>query len=111
FEPQHRGHALESFQFGPDGIVGHLAKDRVSFRMEVDVEWSESTIAAVEKQIAGLLNQAVLEAGVEPLLGGVEYAEDIVQNMQLQTAMKQDDSFKRFVTEMSRFFQRRKQRD
>lgn len=52
FEPPHRGNALESFRFGPDGIAGHLAKERVSFRMEVDVELSDSTITAVEKQIA-----------------------------------------------------------
>ncbi len=50
-----------------------------------------------------LLNQAVLDAGVEPLLGGVEYAEEIVQNMNLLNASKQDDSFGRFLGELRRF--------
>lgn len=52
FEPPHRGTPLESFTFGPDGIAGHLQKDRVSFTMEVDVELSDATVAAVDKQIA-----------------------------------------------------------
>lgn len=51
FDLPHRGRPLESFTFGPDGIAGHLEKDRISFVMEVDVELSDTTVAAVEKQI------------------------------------------------------------
>lgn len=54
FDPPHRGTPLESFTFGPDGIAGHLEKDRVTFTMEVDVEVSDGTVAAVDKQIADM---------------------------------------------------------
>lgn len=47
-----------------------------------------------------LLAQAVLEAGVQPLLGGVEYAEDIADRMNVQRACDHDASFNRFVGEL-----------
>jgi hypothetical protein len=52
-----------------------------------------------------MLNQAVLEAGVEPLLGGIEYAEDLVRELNFQTAGK-DDSFGRFLTELRNWLNR-----
>ena len=54
FESPHRGTPLEAFTFGPDGIAGHLQKESVSFRMEVDVELSDHTIATVEKLITDM---------------------------------------------------------
>jgi hypothetical protein len=51
FEPPYRGKPLESFTFGPDGIAGHLKKESIRFSMEVDVELSDSMVAAVERQI------------------------------------------------------------
>jgi hypothetical protein len=47
-----------------------------------------------------LLAQAVLEAGVQPLLGGVEYAEEIADRMNVQRACDRDVSFNRFVQEL-----------
>lgn len=43
FEP-HRGKPIASFTFGPDGIPGVFAKERVQFSFEVDVELSQELI-------------------------------------------------------------------
>ena len=40
---------------------------------------------------------AVLNAGVTPILGGIEYAEDIVREMDIDRAAQADKSFARFV--------------
>ena len=45
------------------------------------------------------LIDAVVEAGVTPSFGGVEYAEDIVEHMNLQRA-SQDRSFRRFINDL-----------
>lgn len=52
FDPPYRGTPLESFSFGPQGIAGHLQKERLEFTIEVDVELSDVTVAKVERQIA-----------------------------------------------------------
>jgi predicted ATPase len=44
FNPPYRGTPLESFTFGPDGIQGLIARDRVSFSIEGDIELSQATI-------------------------------------------------------------------
>ena len=49
FRPPYRGTPLESFTFGADGIQGHLAKESVSFTIEVDVEVSQKAIDTVSK--------------------------------------------------------------
>lgn len=54
FDPPHRGVPLESFTFGEQGIAGHLDHERLGFAMEVDVELSEATVEAVERQIADM---------------------------------------------------------
>jgi predicted ATPase len=52
FDPPYRGTPLESFAFGPEGIPGHLKHNTLSFTIEVDVQLSDQTVAAVERQIA-----------------------------------------------------------
>ena len=47
-----------------------------------------------------LLAKAVLDAGVQPLLGGVEYAEELAEKMNVQRACDHDISFNRFVQEL-----------
>jgi hypothetical protein len=42
------------------------------------------------------LNRAVMNAGIVPSLGGIEFAEDIVQAMDLDRAARADASLKRF---------------
>lgn len=47
-----------------------------------------------------LLIEAVHDAGVTPILGGLEYAEDIVRNMDIDRAARADRSFERFVDDL-----------
>lgn len=49
-----------------------------------------------------LLLQAVIDAGVEPSLGGVEYAEDLIATMDLDRAASADASLRRFVEDLRR---------
>ncbi len=50
------------------------------------------------------LMDAVLDAGVTPILGGLEYAEDIVQRMNIYRAAQADKSFARFVDQLRTIF-------
>ena len=50
------------------------------------------------------LFEAIRAAGVVPQLGGIQYAEDIVQHMDIESAARGDPSFRRFVDEVRRLF-------
>jgi len=54
FAPPYRGKPLESFTFGPGGMVDLLDKERTSFRFEVDVELSSNVVESVNRQIREL---------------------------------------------------------
>lgn len=56
-----------------------------------------------------LLNAAVLESGVQPLLGGVEYAEDIVNEYHIQRVADVDESFGRLVGDIRNWLNRQQQ--
>ena len=51
------------------------------------------------------LSEAIYDAGIMPSLGGIEYAEDIVQEMNFERAKRADRSFRRFADDLSRTFQ------
>ena len=51
FEPPYRGHPLESFTFGDEGIKSLLEKERVSFSIEVDVQLSTAVTESVNQRI------------------------------------------------------------
>ena len=51
FEPPYRGHPLESFTFGGEGIKSLLEEERVSFSIEVDVQLSNAVIESVNQRI------------------------------------------------------------
>ena len=51
-----------------------------------------------------LLIRAVMDAGVRPNLGGIEFADDIMREMDIPRAAATDVSFRRFVEEISRIF-------
>ena len=51
FKPPYRGHPLESFTFGGEGIKSLLEKERVSFSIEVDVQLSNAVIESVNQRI------------------------------------------------------------
>ncbi len=46
------------------------------------------------------LIRAIYDAGVIPTLGGIEFAEDLVQAMDLERAARADVSFKRFLDDL-----------
>ncbi|MDD9974499.1 MAG: AAA family ATPase [Candidatus Poribacteria bacterium] len=51
FDPPYRGHALESFTFGEEGIKSLLEQETVSFSIEVDVRLSSKIVENVNQQI------------------------------------------------------------
>ncbi len=51
FASPYRGHALESFSFGKEGIKDLLEQETVSFSIEVDVQLSQTVIDTVNSQI------------------------------------------------------------
>lgn len=55
-----------------------------------------------------LLSEAVKDAGAEPLLGGIEYAEDLAERLDVQRVCRQDDSFKNFIKEYHAIIKRLK---
>ena len=52
------------------------------------------------------LIQEIRAADVVPSLGGIEYAEDIVRNMNIDRACRADLSFKRFVEDLGQVFKK-----
>ena len=52
-----------------------------------------------------LLIEAIRAAGIAPILGGMEFAEDIAREMSLTRAASADKSFKRFVDALDGVFQ------
>lgn len=50
------------------------------------------------------LIEAVYAAGITPSIGGIEYAEDIVRHMNIDRAMRADQSLRRFVIEIRQTF-------
>jgi hypothetical protein len=47
-----------------------------------------------------LLLRAVRDTGTEPLIGGLEFAQDLAARMDLDRARKNDDAFHRFLQEL-----------
>ena len=52
------------------------------------------------------LRVAIRATGIEALLGGTEYAEDIVRNMNLSQVASMDKSFGRFLSELKNVIRR-----
>ena len=50
------------------------------------------------------LTDAIHQAGVEPILGGIEYAADLVRHMDLGRAARADTSLQRFLDQLSAIF-------
>ena len=57
-----------------------------------------------------LLDSAVRKAGVEPLLGGIEFAEEIMNAIHLDRACSADSSFHRLIQDIRAAFESRKSR-
>lgn len=50
------------------------------------------------------LYHAINQVGINPPLGGIEYAEDIVDNIDLDRVDWEDQSFSKFLNEMNNYF-------
>ena len=50
------------------------------------------------------LVEAIRETGVSPILSGIEYAEDIVREMDIERAAREDRSFGRFAESLRAIF-------
>ena len=50
------------------------------------------------------LISAILDAGITPSVGGIEFAEAIVERLDIERAIRADRSLQRFVTEIRRAF-------
>ena len=59
FAPPYRGHPLESFTFGDEGIKSLLEKESVSFSIEVDVQLSAAVIEYVNHRVQEIREAAV----------------------------------------------------
>jgi predicted ATPase len=59
FEPPYRGTVLESFTFGPQGIEGLLKQEKVSFSLEVDIEFSKKTLETAKQYFHNIKNTVV----------------------------------------------------
>ena len=51
-----------------------------------------------------LLIEAIYATGTTPRIGGIEYAEDIIQKMNINRAARVDRSFNRFVSDLRNTF-------
>lgn len=47
---------------------------------------------------------AILAAGITPTLGGIEFASDIIQNLDIDRAARSDASLNHFVSEIRQTF-------
>ncbi len=52
FRPPYRGQPLESFAFADGGVAGLLERESATFEIEVDLHLSDSTVEAVNRQVA-----------------------------------------------------------
>jgi predicted ATPase len=63
FSPPYRGTPLESFTFGPLGIKDLLARERVSFSVEVDIELSQAIVDKVNQEIRAVRGTKTVAEG------------------------------------------------
>lgn len=75
FDPPYRGKPLESFRFGPDGIKGLLAEERISFSMEADFELSNAVVEAVNREIRDMRRPVHGNAEEDPTKGPAQVRE------------------------------------
>ena len=78
FDPPYRGHALESFTFGQEGIENLLEQETVSFSIEVDVQLSQRVIDTVNRQIRDMKRTTLnaLKAIDQPPKGTLSVSEE-----------------------------------
>ena len=74
-----------------------LLLDGAAFRAVFGAGCNAPDRKCVRSRYKEQLIQAILSAGTKPILGGIEYAADLVRQMNLERAGRADKSFKRFA--------------
>jgi hypothetical protein len=77
-----------------------LLLDSAAFKQVLGQGCSAPSYKCEKDRYKTLLTQAIREAGVKPLIGGIEYAEDLVQAMNLSRAESSDASFGHFLKDL-----------
>ena len=81
-----------------------LLLDGAAFRAVFGTGCDAPDLKCDRRRYKQLLIRAIVNAGVTPSLGGIEYAEDIVMHLDIVRVAQADRSFCRFVDELrSRF--------
>ena len=83
-----------------------LLLDSQAFKMILGKGCSAPAYKCARDHYKRLLIEAVFETGVTPLLGGVEYAEDLIAAMNLEAVSRLDPAFGRCIADLERFFKR-----
>ena len=82
-----------------------LLLDGAAFRSAVGRGCDAPDLKCDRDRYKRLLIEAIRAADIAPILGGMEFAEDIVREMSLTRAASADKSFKRFVDALDSVFQ------
>ena len=77
-----------------------LLLDAAAFKAVLNRGCSPPDQKCEKGRYKSLLRDAVRAAGVTPPLGGIEYAEDIVREMDLDSAARTDQSFGNVLGEL-----------
>ena len=81
-----------------------LLLDGAAFRIVFGKGCDAPDLKCSRDRYKQLLIEAIYAAGVTPSLGGIEFADDIIQNMDIDRAVQIDTSFRRFVDDLRRTF-------
>lgn len=79
-----------------------LLLDGAAFKRAVGRGCQAPDLKCDRRRYKDHLVDSILAAGVAPSLGGIEYAEDIVEHVDLQRACQEDRSLRRFITDLRR---------
>ena len=81
-----------------------LLLDSAAFKSVFDQGCDAPDKKCIRDRYKHQLFDAIRATGVVPQLGGIEYAEDIVQHMNIEKTARADRSFHRFVDELRSVF-------
>ena len=100
------GHPHVVFAIPDPRVERWLLLDGAAFRNVVGRGCGAPDQKCSRDRYKRLLREAVYKAGVVPTLGGIEFAEDIVQRMNLERAARIDRSLSKFVDGLASEFRR-----
>ena len=81
-----------------------LLLDSAAFRAVLGKGCDAPDLKCERNRYKKLLIDAIYAAGTTPIIGGIEYAEDIIQKININRAAREDRSFNRFVSDLRNTF-------